>query len=500
MNIATRRIAGTCCCSLSVNEVGGRAVEFLLNSCHRQNIGLSSAKCHAGSGRGERRGEVRANTLTAIPFCEATRGFLKWAGKTSARQRAGSCNAAREQCRCQAHSGYRRFSKPLPQFKPDAPSRAADAHVGLAFSSFGDPTLSPGWKVSILIGRRAEGDFLVVKNYIQPVAIGSAEGLVTQVYAQIKRDFGAIVAPFALHSPSPKLLAGAWMVCRETELVGNVRRSIKEAVAATVSKINQCPYCVDAHTIMLHATAEHEVARVISEESLAQISDPEIRAIVQWASATRSPGSSLLLSPPFSLQEAPEIIGTAVFYHYINRMVRVLLGETPLPSSRHWLRAASKRIAGWFFSRSVRRLKSPGESLRFLPEAELPADLAWAKTVPTIAEAFARFAAVMEDEGEHALSEEVRGYVEECVQTWNGEDIGMSRRWCEQRLNVLDDASKAAGRLALLTALAPYQVDERVVSDFRAYYPEDEILLGALAWASFTAARRIGTWLYAPTS
>lgn len=337
-------------------------------------------------------------------------------------------------------------------------------------------------------------------KYIQPVAVGSAEELVAQVYAQIKRDFGALAEPFTPHSLSPKLLAGAWMACRETEVVGNVRRSIKEAVAATVSKINQCPYCVDGHTIMLNATAEHEAARTISDESHSQISDPEIRAIVKWASATRSPGSSLLLSPPFSLQDAPEIIGTAVFFHYINRMVSVLLGETPLPSSRRWLRDASKRIAGWFFLRSVRRLKSPGESLKFLPEAELPADLAWAKMVPTIADAFARFAAVVEEGGAHALSEEVRGCVQERVQAWNGEELSISRRWVEQTLSEFNDASKAAGRLVLLTALVPYQVDEGVVHDFRAYYPEDDTLLGALAWASFTAARRIGTWLHTPFS
>lgn len=118
-------------------------------------------------------------------------------------------------------------------------------------------------------------------KYIHPVKANSAEGLVSQVYAQIKRDFGSLVEPFTLHSPSPKLLAGVWMVCRETELAGNVRRDIKEAIAATVSKINQCPYCVDAHTIMLNATGKRNVARLISNENYDQISDSEVRACVQ---------------------------------------------------------------------------------------------------------------------------------------------------------------------------------------------------------------------------
>ena len=62
----------------------------------------------------------------------------------------------------------------------------------------------------------------------------------------------------------------------------------------------------------------------------------------------------------------------------------------------------------------------------------------------------------------------------------------------------LDKKSKDIGRLILLTALAPYQVDEEAVDAFTTRISGDERLIGALAWASFTAARRIGTWLYIP--
>jgi len=200
----------------------------------------------------------------------------------------------------------------------------------------------------------------VTIKYIHPVKANSAEGLVAQVYAQIKRDFGSLVEPFTLHSPLPKLLAG-------------------------VSKINQCPYCVDAHTIMLNATGKRNVARLISNENYNQISDSEVREIVKWALTTRSAGSEILLSSPFSRQDAPEIIGTAVFFHYLNRMVNVLLSETPLPSNRSWLKNTLKLMAGLFFSRAACRHKSLGDSLKFLPESDLQADLNWAKTNPTIA-------------------------------------------------------------------------------------------------------------------
>ena len=333
-------------------------------------------------------------------------------------------------------------------------------------------------------------------RYVQPVAMNSAEGLVARVYPQIKKEFGALVEPFTLHSPSPGLLAGAWSACRESLLVGTVRRDVKEAVAATVSRINQCPYCVDAHTIMLNATSARNSADAIIHQRDDQIRDAAVRSIVKWAAATRSPGAEVLLSPPFSQKDAPEIIGTAVFFHYVNRMVSVLLSKTPLPSNYPLLKGFFKRMAGWFFSRAVHRSKPLGASLELLPESELPADLAWAKRSPNIAGAFARFAAVVNRAGRDFIPEDVRDCVVKHVQAWDGKDPRLGRHWVEEAMNGLDEKSKDIGRLVLLTALAPYQVDERVVIAFTTHITGEDRLLGALAWGSFTIARKIGTWLY----
>ena len=333
-------------------------------------------------------------------------------------------------------------------------------------------------------------------RYIQPVAPNSAEGLVTKVYGQIKKDFGAVAEPFTLHSPSPELLAGAWSACRESLLVGTVRRDVKEAVAATVSRINQCPYCVDAHTIMLNATSQRNSADAIIHQRGDQIRDPGVRSIVEWAAATRSPGARVLLSPPFSQKDAPEIIGTAVFFHYVNRMANVLLSETPLPSNHPWLKEVFKRMAGWFFSRAIHRSKPLGASLELLTESELPADLVWAKRSPNIAGAFARFAAVIDRAGRAVVPEDVRNCVVKHVQAWDGKAPGLGRQWVDEAISGLDEKSKDIGRLVLLTALAPYQVDEGVVNAFTTHIIGNDKLLDALAWGSFTAARKIGTWLY----
>ncbi len=333
-------------------------------------------------------------------------------------------------------------------------------------------------------------------RYIQPVALKSTEGLVARVYPQIKKEFGALVEPFTLHSSSPELLAGAWSACRESLLVGNVRRDVKEAVAATVSRINQCPYCVDAHTIMLNATSARNTAEAILHQRDDKIQDATVRSIVKWAAASRSPGAKVLLSPPFSHKDAPEIIGTALFFHYMNRMVSVLLSNTPLPSNHPLLKGFFKRMAGWFFSSAIHRSKALGASLELLPESELPADLAWAKRSPNIAGAFARFAAVVNRAGSDFIPEDVRDCVVKHVQIWDGKDPKLGRQWVEEAMNGLNEKSKDIGRLILLTAVAPYQVDEGVVNAFTAQITGDNRLLGALAWGSFTAARRIGTWLY----
>ena len=65
----------------------------------------------------------------------------------------------------------------------------------------------------------------------------------------------------------------------------------------------------------------------------------------------------------------------------------------------------------------------------------------------------------------------------------------------EAAVACLDELDRPAGRLALLVALAPYQVDETVIPEFRDTHPSGRELLAATAWASFTATRRVAGWL-----
>jgi len=286
------------------------------------------------------------------------------------------------------------------------------------------------------------------------------------------------------------------MALRETLVAGGLRRDLKEIVAATVSGVNDCPYCVDAHTMMLHASRAHEAARAMRTGAIDALPDAETRSYARWARASRSPGEAILRSPPFSPGESPQVIGTALCFHYINRMVRILLDETPLPSSRTWLRGLLCRLGGLGLSRAARQSHPPGESLVLLPEAPLPEDLAWAAPAPAVAGAFSRLARAVEESARAVLPGSVREVVRASLRDWNGDEPGLSLEWADEAVRSLDRGLRPAGRLALLTALAPHRVDEGVIHAFREHHRGDASLLGALAWGSFEAARRIGTWLW----
>ncbi|QFZ20726.1 carboxymuconolactone decarboxylase family protein [Saccharothrix syringae] len=322
---------------------------------------------------------------------------------------------------------------------------------------------------------------------VRPVRFGAAGGDVARVYRELERDFGVLAPPVALHSPAPDVLAAAWVMLRETLLVpGTVPRAVKEAVSTAVSEGNECPFCVTMHSSMLND--------LVGGRDGAD-RDPAARAAADWARAGASPDTAAAHPVPFPADQAPEIVGTAVVLHYLNRMVNLFLGELPLPPGAP---AASmvvvRRVLVHLIKSAERRAPRPGASLDLLPDAPLPGDLGWARGHPAIAGAFARGVAAVELAGRRSAPEEVRELVSAHLSRWDGRPVGVSRAWVEDAVAGLSPGHRATGRLALLTALASYQVDQGVVDAFRAVSPTDRALIDVTAWASLAAARRIGGW------
>lgn len=265
-------------------------------------------------------------------------------------------------------------------------------------------------------------------------------------------------------------------------------------IAAAVSRINACPYCVDVHSMMLNDAGRNDLANNFLTPLQAEFQEmADSKPIVAWALATRSPGAPILASPPFSQQDAPQMIGTAVMFHYINRVVNIFLEESPMPFK---VPRAVKRFMGTkLTSRAVNVVAQQGESLHLLPESPLPTDISWAASSPAVAGGLARMSTAVEQAGEAALPVATRELVLSHLQAWLGEDMGLSRGWVENAIEMLAPEEQPAARLALLAAFSSNQVDDGVMQACRAMGASDETLLAIVSWASFSTARKIGTWL-----
>jgi len=320
---------------------------------------------------------------------------------------------------------------------------------------------------------------------------------VADVVHQIRTDFGMLAPPFALHLPVPELLCALWLVFRETMYARGVGRDVKEAVAATVSANNACPYCVDAHTTMLTALDGGDPAAAVSSVAIDSIADPAMRGAIAWARATGQPGAQILRNRPFPDEHVPELVGTALAFHYVNRMVNIFAVDSPFPGRGPRAKRIARRIALPTFRKLLSHNVTPGTSVNLLPAAELPQDLAWAAGNPVIADAFARAAAAFDAAGRAVLPDSVRKLVEGRLATWQGEDPGISRAWIEPAVEPLQTTERPVARLALLAAFASHQVDDHVLETARTTPGPvgDRILLAVAGWASFATARRIGTWL-----
>ncbi|WP_409495136.1 carboxymuconolactone decarboxylase family protein [Amycolatopsis sp. cmx-11-12] len=288
-------------------------------------------------------------------------------------------------------------------------------------------------------------------RYVRPVPAGKATGLVRDVYRQLERDFGMLAPPVALHSPSPPVLAATWLMLRESLVAaGETSRADREVVASLVSRANSCPYCVEVHGMALDSLGRSSVASAIAAGEA--VPDPLAGALSAAARA--------------------ELTAVAFTFHYLNRVVTVFLGPSPLPSSvPDSARSRAKAVLGRFL-RPVEDA-SPGLSLDLLPPGSR--DFSWAAGNPVVAGAFSRASAAF---GSVGISPGVRDVVLRNLSTWDGMSPGLSRSW----VDAVDDP---VARLALVVAKAPYQVDDALVAGAGL---GDRELIELVGWASFVAA------------
>ncbi|WP_329137667.1 carboxymuconolactone decarboxylase family protein [Streptomyces sp. NBC_01476] len=331
----------------------------------------------------------------------------------------------------------------------------------------------------LLVQAPLRGLSLQQVRYVATVPFGEATGDTARVYRELERDFGVLAPPVALHAPVPELLAAAWVMLRETMLVSSrAPRTAKEAVASAVSVSNQCPFCTTMHTTMLDSLTARPLASGPGGRS-----GPTTDQLTAWITSAGK--------QPFAPDALPELAGTALCLQYLNRMVNIFLVSRPLPPHAP-VRALGPvlRILTGLMRGSARGRTRPGASLSLLPDAPLPRDLAWASADPGIAGALARSTAAIEAVAEDLVPEQIRVLLNGELDRWDGHDPGLGRAWLDAPLRELPPAERAAGKLALLTALASYRVDEKIVATFRQDGASDREMLAITSWASLQAARR----------
>ena len=328
-------------------------------------------------------------------------------------------------------------------------------------------------------------------RYVTAVPVRSAVGLVRRTYEMITEDF-FVNGSLSSHSRVPELFAGSWLGGREVVLVSDrVDRTTKEAMGATLSYVNDCPYCADMLVSLVHGSGNHKAASQILQESEEDVSDPKLRARLLWARQVASNGLDEDSSTPFTADELPEAIGTLFVLNYVNRVSHVLMDGSPVGDA---LKNTSLRLFGYELRETTERPIQAGRGLDLLPKASIPDDMGWARPNPRIADALARWAAAVDREAAQAISPKVRQLVLDRLEAWNGERMPLSRSWVENEVEGLVGEDYRIAKLILVVSKASYQFDDSLVQALTGEDSDEERLIRILAFAAMSAARRLADY------
>ncbi|MGY0003110.1 carboxymuconolactone decarboxylase family protein [Micromonospora sp. I033] len=317
-------------------------------------------------------------------------------------------------------------------------------------------------------------------RFFTPAPAKAATGLTAEVYRQLRTEFIGPVPTFQALSAVPEVLAATWALMREALLAGEAPRVDRELVASAVSRANRCRFCVDAHVMLLHALSEHELAEVIARGG----TPPESRhaELLGWAEASRSPRAAGWTSP-----HGPEVTGTLLAFHFINRIVSALLDPDLLPGGLQ-RSPVVRSVGGRLYARAARERKEPGRSLSLL-DPGTTASPAWAGDSPVgVAYAALRTAALR---GGDLLGDVARQTVTATVRWEDGRHPARPAEWAADLIRDLPGTDRVGTRIALLAAFAPSAIRSGDVALWRLSHPADADLVRLVAYGAITATDHV---------
>jgi len=334
-------------------------------------------------------------------------------------------------------------------------------------------------------------------KYIRYISKKGATGKLREIYRHIELNFGQLVEPLVLHSLNEELLAGVWAILYETVLIENkVKRSIKETIATCESEINKCNYCADAHSIMIIGTEnklQHNIQSV--KDGKSELKTKEDKLIL-WALNNLNLNDDIILSPPFNKSERPEIIGTAVLFYYINRMVNIFALDTPLPTSK--MKGLVKYLASnLIFKKVIKKKKVKGESLTFIDVGNRYKfdSFEWASEIPEIQTAFRYLKFQTEINIEKVLSSELIAELKKQGSNMNLLKPSLGNKNLSQFLLSVKSSEKQIAEFCFLTMFETHKIQEKHIVALKQRLTDKEILQIA-AYVSLLISENIGKKLF----
>jgi uncharacterized peroxidase-related enzyme len=126
---------------------------------------------------------------------------------------------------------------------------------------------------------------------IDSIPEANAEGRVKKVYDELKDSLGMVPNVFKALSLWPKGLELYLEMFKEMMFADTkLTRGVKEMIAATVSRINQCDYCLNHHTnfMTLYGISPAVSEQIVNDPQSANISEAEKRLLSYVDKVTRS--------------------------------------------------------------------------------------------------------------------------------------------------------------------------------------------------------------------
>jgi len=337
-------------------------------------------------------------------------------------------------------------------------------------------------------------------KYIKPIALNNFKGKIYDINKQIDRDFG-LAGPLTLSTPSLRVHSVRWATSRESYIIEtNVKRVLKEIVAASISKTNKCTYCSDAHTTSIVSLGDNLTSQKIIDGTWKEINDEKTKNIINWALNTRNPNAEIIKNPPFTKNEVAEIIGTALVFHSTNRFVSIFLEDSPLPQflSGRLKKMSLKMASKTLFKTMVSKNGLIGESLKFIENYESLNNFKWANNVPSYQKALTAEQVALDEIESEIIPPNIAKLFKEKISSWNGESMPLGRSWLQEITQSLNENEKSIANLIFLSAFEPHTITENEIIEFRKLYPKDKELIEVCFWAIQIITNRISEWLTKP--